>query len=51
MIFYFIGTKFEVKAKLRAKSVNLEIKWANVRHKEKKVKSKRMRGGLKAYYQ
>ncbi len=35
MIFYLIGTKFEAKAKLRAKSVNLEIKWANVRYKEK----------------
>ena len=37
MIFYLIGTKFEAKAKLRDKSVNLEIKWANVRHKEKLV--------------
>lgn len=31
------GTKFEAKVKLRAKSVNLEIKWANVRYKEKLV--------------
>ena len=37
MVFYLIGTKFEAKVKLRAKSVNLEMKWANVRHKEKLV--------------
>ena len=37
MIFYLIGTKFEAKAKLMAKSVNLKIKWANVRHKKKLV--------------
>ena len=37
MIIYLIETKFEAKAKLMAKSMNLEIKWANVRHKKKLV--------------
>ena len=37
MVFYLVGTKLEAKAKLRAKSVNLEIKWVNVRHREKLV--------------
>ena len=30
MSFYLLGTKLEVKSKFKGKSVNLEIKWANM---------------------
>lgn len=35
MVFYLSRTKLEAKEILRAKSANLKMQWANMRHREK----------------